>query len=113
MSDIKSSTTDGDAERDLIAMEQVDSISRSSKRWKLIKAALQTRTPPVPVDTISINREVLMGVREQIKDAQKAAIEMHDVIVKNSSPFVWEAWDLCLKLQKNIASLDAVLSEGK
>ncbi len=63
--------------------------------YHIVLAALQTRTPPVPVDTINIKREVMMGVREA----------MYGVLVYQRD---WQA-----KCRENLASLDAVLSEGK
>ncbi len=68
----------------------------------LVKTALQTRTPPVPVDTISIKREVLQGVREAIKDGEMLLVISNPEHLK--------------QIKKNtvaLASLDAVLSEGK
>ena len=85
--DLKTSTTDGDAERALdVVYEQCHS-DFLRKKCDTIRTALQTRTPPdkcegdpstywstkqdfvhpAPVDTINIKREVLMGVRESIR----------------------------------------------
>ncbi len=67
-------------------------------------AALQsTRTPPVPVDTIAVPREVLQGVREAIDGL------LYGVDLKNGT----HAKIYRPKLEQALASLDAVLAEGE
>ncbi len=56
------------------------------------------RTPPVPVDTIAVPREVVQGVREALNDA--LAHITYPSTCRND-------------VNKCIASLDAVLSEGE
>ncbi len=65
--------------------------------------ALKSNTPPVPVDTISIKREVLQGVREALEHYKKyATIKIHGYMEDDSE-----------QATEAIASLDAVLSEGE
>lgn len=58
-----------------------------------ITTALQTRTPPVPVDTINIKREVLQEMRHWINKFYEHKDEFY--------------------LGEALATLDAVLEEGK
>ena len=107
-----SSTTDGDAERALEAVQAwFDSIEWREetgkpfkykdseevlyKHGETIRAALQSTRKP-PVDTINIKREVLQGVRDTIA---YATTDMGD--------------DSLGRMRLALASLDAVLAEGK
>ena len=112
--------TDGDAESLLDEMRQTVVHSHvatmSISLYNRIKAALQsTRKTPVPVDTISIKREVLMGVRDALVmneaiydmffDVPEGAVSAEELA--NSS-------NAAMDLNKQaLASLDAVLSEGE
>ncbi len=85
-----------------------------------IRTALQTRTPPVPVDTIAVPREVLQGVREALKFYARhehwMAFDDTDPMrrvltaMKNSKAGNQDGWE---QAEEILSSLDAVLSEGK
>ncbi len=65
--------------------------------------------PPVPVDTISIKREVLQGVRETLLEAYSILESDY----RGQTGLDLTHTDLLGRTAKVIASLDAVLSEGK
>ncbi len=64
---------------------------------QVICDALNARTQPVPVDTISIKGEVLQGVSKILRHAEKKTYEVNTGI----------------RIKEALASLDAVLSEGE
>ncbi len=83
---------------------------------KTIRTALQTHTPPVPVDTINIKREVLMGVRAAFKGLSNMytyAFDLSDGGLIMMGSHVQKFEDTHRVAQEALASLDAVLSEGE
>ena len=103
--------TDGDAERAFnIICERLAGYQTAKD---IVAKALQTRTPPVPVDTIAVPKEVLQGVREA---ASKCIDDLIGTLLchpdnrlshKEATAYVHRLYG------KALASLDAVLAEGE
>ena len=145
---VTSSATDGDAERlikylELSLPQIIYSVREDGSRLLMdyqadmmaeiiigsIKALQSTRKPPV--DTISIKREVLQGVRENFKRVGIAGNHLGLCLDVNHPLYTatyddglkhygagkqfetWVAWKICYEVYVAIASLDAVLSEGE
>ena len=107
---IKDSTTDGDAERSILC---------PCCGEHFIDVPVNA-LPPVPVDTIAVPREVLQGVREALKFYARhehwMAFDDTDPMrrvltaMKNSKAGNQDGWE---QAEEALASLDAVLGEGK
>ncbi len=83
----------------------------NNNKWSSIKD-----TSPVPVDTINIKREVLQGVRAAFKGLSNMytyAFDLSDGGLIMMGSHVQKFEDTHRVAQEALASLDAVLSEGK
>jgi len=79
-------------------------------REDLLRADL---SPPVPVDTISIKREVLQGVRDNLKSVYDGFDKGKRDKFARYRPTRAQGDAAWFAVTQSLASLDAVLSEGE